>query len=86
MTRHTSVHTTSSSDIVVAFAANVVMTGMSTGDGDVDYNAGNCNVMVTPLPSFVSYIGSQQMQMPINCERQTVPTDVSVTEHILQYI
>lgn len=75
MTRHTSAHAMSDSDFVVAFAANVVMTGTSTGDGDVDYNAGNCNVMVTPFPlaspPFVFYIGSQHMQTPVNHEQLT---------------
>ena len=30
------------------------MTGMSTGDGDVDYNVGSCNVMVNKLPLSMS--------------------------------
>ena len=70
----------SGSDTVLAFAANVRMTGMSTGDGDVDYNVGNCNVMVPsslqpppcpspcpPSPGFSS--GSRQMQVSVIHER-----------------
>lgn len=75
------VTSTIGSDTVVAFAANVRMTGMSTGSGDVDYNVGNCNVMVPsslqtppPLPFPLSPFprissGSRQMQVSVIHER-----------------